>query len=144
MKSTLFYIAFLTCAFILSSCDKVIKTNYTVTNLSNQSLDLEIKSSIRNNMDWSAQSDSFYVYNDTIFAFKKLQNTESTLIYDFYEYGSVKSMPDFEKVISNIYSIKIQGKTLAKNYKSIDSWENFNETKRSKEYVFKINEQDIQ
>lgn len=131
-------------SFVISSCDPKIESIYMIENFSNQTLDIEIKSKPYALHEIYFLTDSHNVVNDTLVSTKSFGNTGSANIYLFRRYGKPKHFPKFNDVISNVYSIKISGKQLLKDYTKESNWDNFSSRKNLQVYTFRINESDIQ
>ncbi len=144
MKNIAIIFALFITSFVISSCDPRIESIYMIENLSNQTLDIEIKSKPYALHEIYFLTDSHNVVNDTLVSTKSFGNTGSENIYLFRRYGKPKHFPKFNDVISNVYSIKISGKQLLKDYTKESNWDNFSSRKNLQVYTFRINESDIQ
>lgn len=145
MKILLSSLICILAACILTSCDPKIESSYYIENLSNETIQLEIKThSYYYNLDLYLQPDSSFILNDTLYAFKTLTNSQKVHLHYLSIYGRPKHMPKFKNEIKYLYSLKITGKSLTKDFKSEANWVDYNSTNTYKEYIFQINETDIQ
>lgn len=144
MRNIAYILILFIASFVISSCDPKIESIYMIENFSNQTLDIEIKSKPYAIHEIYFLTDSHNVVNDTLVSTKTFGNTESANVYLFRIYGKSKHFPKFNDVISNVYSIKISGKQLLKDYTKESNWDNFSSRKNLQVYTFRINESDIQ